>query len=100
MNKPEGPGWIQENKFDGSRMQLNLAGDCATHLTRHGHDWTGKLGVLSVFAGELPDREASSRRVRFTWLHPSLEESDRLQNVVSQNAVSQDLVSQASRGLE
>lgn len=52
---PEGPGWIHEIKFDGWRMQLNVAGGRATWFTRNGHDWTGKLGVLSVFAGEMPD---------------------------------------------
>lgn len=52
---PDGPGWIHEIKFDGWRMQLNVAGGRATWFTRNGHDWTGKLGVLSVFAGELPD---------------------------------------------
>lgn len=52
---PEGSGWIHEIKFDGWRMQLNVAGGRATWFTRNGFDWTGKLGVLSVFAGELPD---------------------------------------------
>jgi bifunctional non-homologous end joining protein LigD len=52
---PEGPGWIHEIKFDGWRMQLNVLGGRATWFTRNGHDWTEKLGVLSVFAGELPD---------------------------------------------
>ena len=52
---PEGPGWIHEIKFDGWRMQLNVSGGRARWFTRNGHDWTGKLGVLSVFAGELPD---------------------------------------------
>jgi bifunctional non-homologous end joining protein LigD len=52
---PEGAGWIHEIKYDGWRMQLNVAGGRATWWTRNGHDWTGKLGVLSVFAGELPD---------------------------------------------
>ena len=52
---PEGPGWIHEIKFDGWRMQLNVAAGQATWFTRNGFDWTGKLGVLSVFAGELPD---------------------------------------------
>lgn len=52
---PEGPGWIHEIKFDGWRMQLNVASGRATWFTRNGHDWTDKLGVLSVFAGELPD---------------------------------------------
>jgi len=52
---PEGPAWIHEIKFDGWRMQLNVGGGRATWFTRNGHDWTAKLGVLSVFAGELPD---------------------------------------------
>lgn len=52
---PEGPGWIHEIKFDGWRMQLNVSGGRARWFTRNGHDWTGKLGVLAVFAGELPD---------------------------------------------
>lgn len=52
---PEGPGWIHEIKFDGWRMQLNVAGGRATWWTRNGLDWTDKLGVVSVFAEELPD---------------------------------------------
>lgn len=52
---PEGSGWLHEIKFDGWRMQLNVKEGRATWFTRNGHDWTGKLGVLSVFAGELPD---------------------------------------------
>lgn len=52
---PEGPGWIHEIKFDGWRMQLNVSGGRARWFTRNGHDWTDKLGVLAVFAGELPD---------------------------------------------
>lgn len=52
---PEGKGWIHEIKFDGWRMQLNVAGGRVTWWTRNGLDWTDKLGVASVFAGELPD---------------------------------------------
>ena len=52
---PEGSGWLHEIKFDGWRMQLNVRAGRPTWFTRNGHDWTGKLGVLSVFAGELPD---------------------------------------------
>jgi len=51
---PDGAGWIHEIKFDGWRMQLNVVGGRSTWFTRNGHDWTLKLGVLSVFAGELP----------------------------------------------
>jgi bifunctional non-homologous end joining protein LigD len=52
---PEGAGWLHEIKFDGWRMQLHVAGGRPTWWTRRGHDWTEKLGVMSVFAGELPD---------------------------------------------
>lgn len=52
---PEGPGWIHEVKFDGWRMQLNVASAKARWWTRNGFDWTEKLGVISVFAEELPD---------------------------------------------
>lgn len=52
---PEGEGWIHEIKFDGWRMQLNVAGGRAVWWTRNGLDWTDKLGVIGVFAGELPD---------------------------------------------
>ena len=52
---PEGSGWIHEIKFDGWRMQLNVAGGRATWFTRNGHDWTERLGVISVLASELPD---------------------------------------------
>lgn len=52
---PEGPGWIHEIKFDGWRMEMNVSKGRATWFTRNGHDWTDKLGVLSVYAGELAD---------------------------------------------
>ncbi len=52
---PEGAGWIHEVKFDGWRMQLNVKGGRVRWWTRNGHDWTDKLGVVSVFAAELPD---------------------------------------------
>lgn len=51
---PEGQGWIHEVKFDGWRMQLHVRDGRATWWTRNGFDWTEKLGVISVFAGELP----------------------------------------------
>ena len=52
---PQGPGWIHEVKFDGWRMQLHVHSGQVTWWTRNGHDWTDRLGVVSVFAGELPD---------------------------------------------
>lgn len=52
---PGGAGWIHEIKYDGWRMQLNVRAGRATWFTRNGFDWSGKLGVLNVFAAELPD---------------------------------------------
>lgn len=52
---PTGAGWAHEIKLDGWRMQLNVGGGRARWFTRNGHDWTDRLDILTVFAGELPD---------------------------------------------
>ncbi|CCV10321.1 DNA ligase D [Mesorhizobium sp. STM 4661] len=41
---PAGEEWLHEVKFDGYRMQAQLAGTEVRLLTRTGLDWTGKFG--------------------------------------------------------
>ncbi|UVC16242.1 DNA ligase D [Mesorhizobium onobrychidis] len=45
---PPGKEWLHEVKFDGYRMQAQLAGTKARLLTRTGLDWTGKFGGAIV----------------------------------------------------
>lgn len=52
---PEGRDWIHEIKFDGWRMQLNVAGEVARWFTRNGLDWTDKLPGLAASTGKLQD---------------------------------------------
>lgn len=44
---PAGGSWIIENKFDGYRAMIRIAGGKARVLTRNGNDWTSKLGSLA-----------------------------------------------------
>jgi bifunctional non-homologous end joining protein LigD len=48
---PSGKEWLHEVKFDGYRMQAQLAGKQVRLLTRTGLDWTAKFG--SAITGEL-----------------------------------------------
>ncbi|MFA6155736.1 DNA ligase D [Mesorhizobium sp.] len=41
---PAGKDWLHEVKFDGYRMQAQIAGTKVRLLTRTGLDWTGKFG--------------------------------------------------------
>ncbi|MER9455968.1 DNA ligase D [Mesorhizobium sp. M0478] len=41
---PPGEDWLHEVKFDGYRMQAQIAGTEVRLLTRTGLDWTGKFG--------------------------------------------------------
>lgn len=45
---PPGKEWLHEVKFDGYRMQAQLAGTKVRLLTRTGLDWTGKFGGAIV----------------------------------------------------
>lgn len=45
---PPGKEWLHEVKFDGYRMQAQLAGTEARLLTRTGLDWTDKFGTEIV----------------------------------------------------
>ncbi|TJV89933.1 MAG: DNA ligase D, partial [Mesorhizobium sp.] len=45
---PPGREWLHEVKFDGYRMQAQLAGTKVRLLTRTGLDWTGKFGAAII----------------------------------------------------
>ncbi|RWM96577.1 MAG: DNA ligase D [Mesorhizobium sp.] len=45
---PPGEEWLHEVKFDGYRIQAQLAGTKVRLLTRTGLDWTGKFGGAIV----------------------------------------------------
>ena len=40
---PSGTRWIHEIKFDGYRVQVQLANEQARIFTRRGHDWTHRF---------------------------------------------------------
>ncbi|MDX8456732.1 DNA ligase D [Mesorhizobium sp. VK9D] len=50
---PAGDDWLHEVKFDGYRMQAQIAGSDVRLLTRAGLDWTGKFDgpVTAALAG-------------------------------------------------
>src|SRR5690349_2638800 len=53
---PPGPEWVHEIKYDGYRLQLHVAPDRVTVLTRRGYDWTPRFPTLA----------AAARRLRLT----------------------------------
>ncbi|MER9138503.1 DNA ligase D [Mesorhizobium sp. M0830] len=50
---PPGKDWLHEVKFDGYRMQAQIAGTDVRLLTRTGLDWTAKFGdeIIAELAG-------------------------------------------------
>ncbi|WP_315919118.1 DNA ligase D [Mesorhizobium sp. SP-1A] len=50
---PSGKEWLHEVKFDGYRMQAQIAGTEVRLLTRNGLDWTERFGggILAALAG-------------------------------------------------
>jgi bifunctional non-homologous end joining protein LigD len=52
---PNGPGWVDEIKFDGYRIQLRVEAGKVSLKTRKGLDWTVKCGAIAEAAGNLPD---------------------------------------------
>jgi bifunctional non-homologous end joining protein LigD len=55
---PEGDDWIHEIKQDGYRTQIILDRGGARILTRRGHDWTTKYGLVAAAAEQLPAKTA------------------------------------------
>jgi bifunctional non-homologous end joining protein LigD len=47
---PSGARWIHEIKFDGYRVQLQIANEAAKVLTRRGLDWTKRFNKIAVDA--------------------------------------------------
>jgi bifunctional non-homologous end joining protein LigD len=52
---PSGGGWGHEIKFDGYRIQLQVADGAARLRTRKGVDWTSKFGAIVQATRPLPD---------------------------------------------
>lgn len=44
---PEGEGWIHEIKYDGYRTIVRIEDGAVKLITRNGHDWTKRYGVLA-----------------------------------------------------
>lgn len=55
---PEGDRWQHEVKLDGYRMFCRLELGRVTFVSRHGLDWTDRLGPLALAAADLPARQA------------------------------------------
>ncbi|TGQ51447.1 DNA ligase D [Mesorhizobium sp. M1C.F.Ca.ET.193.01.1.1] len=56
---PSGDDWLHEVKFDGYRMQAQIAGSEVRLLTRAGLDWTGKFeGPVTTALAGLKCRDA------------------------------------------
>lgn len=56
---PAGDDWLHEVKFDGYRMQAQIAGSEVRLLTRAGLDWTEKFdGPVTAVLGKLKCRDA------------------------------------------
>lgn len=52
---PTGPGWVQEVKLDGYRMQLRVETGRQCWWSRNGHDWSARLADFAPLAASLPD---------------------------------------------
>src|SRR5215831_9870318 len=57
-NAPDGPGWLQEIKFDGYRMHARLDAGRVQILTRRGNVWTEKYPAIAKAISGLPARNA------------------------------------------
>jgi bifunctional non-homologous end joining protein LigD len=55
---PVGHEWLHEIKFDGYRIQAQLANEEVCLLTRKGLDWTSKFPNISAAVAALPARNA------------------------------------------
>jgi bifunctional non-homologous end joining protein LigD len=47
---PTGDRWIHEIKFDGYRVQLQIANEATKVFTRNGHDWTKRFKKVAADA--------------------------------------------------
>ena len=55
---PIGDEWVYEIKLDGYRVQAVLHEGVVRLITRNGHDWTDRLGVVAGEVAALPARAA------------------------------------------
>jgi ATP-dependent DNA ligase len=60
---PSGERWIHEIKFDGYRVQLQIANDTIKVLIRSGYDWTA-AGTPQAFDSENPALREEDRAPR------------------------------------
>ena len=54
---PAGAGFIHEIKFDGYRLQAHKRNGIPALITRGGHDWTKRFGLIADEMSMLPARE-------------------------------------------
>ena len=52
---PDGDDWAHEAKLDGYRIQLRVADNKASLLTRKGLDWTDKFRPIATLAAKFPN---------------------------------------------
>jgi bifunctional non-homologous end joining protein LigD len=50
---PSGPGWVQEIKHDGYRLQVQCVGDKVRLFTRRGYDWSKRYPAIARTAAGL-----------------------------------------------
>jgi ATP-dependent DNA ligase len=55
---PDGPGWLNEIKFDGYRMHARLDHGAVKLLTRTGLDWTHKYPAIASAVSSLGTSQA------------------------------------------
>jgi bifunctional non-homologous end joining protein LigD len=55
---PSGDRWVHEVKFDGYRLQVHVQEGVVKLLTRRGHDWTTRFGMLAEAAWHLSTHSA------------------------------------------
>ena len=55
---PRGPGWLHEIKYDGYRTLVFVENGKARLITRNGHDWTARYGVLAKVFEKLDCKSA------------------------------------------
>jgi ATP-dependent DNA ligase len=55
---PDGPDWLHEVKYDGSRMHARLDRGVVRLLTHTGLDWTHKYPAIAVTVASLPATQA------------------------------------------
>jgi bifunctional non-homologous end joining protein LigD len=79
---PNGERWIHEVKFDGYRVQIQIANAAVKVFTRRGNDWTNRFKKIASHAWHLNVKSAIidgevvvpvlQHELRGIWVEPSL----------------------------